>query len=50
MPDRKSKDTIENFDTYENIFVGYPNWWGDMPMILYSFFDEYDFPADDYSL
>ena len=36
------KDTIENFDTYENIFVGYPNWWGDMPMILYSFFDEYD--------
>lgn len=37
------KDMIENFDTYENIFVGYPNWWGDMPMILYSFFDEYDF-------
>ena len=37
------KDTIENFDTYENIFVGYPNWWGDMPMILYSFFDEYYF-------
>lgn len=39
----KIKDTIENFDNYENIFVGYPNWWGDMPMILYSFFDEYDF-------
>ena len=39
----KIKDTIESFDTYENIFVGYPNWWGDMPMILYSFFDEYDF-------
>lgn len=36
------KDTIENFDTYENIFVGYPNWWGDMPMILYTFFDTYD--------
>ena len=35
----KIKDMIENFDTYENIFVGYPNWWGDMPMILYSFFD-----------
>lgn len=39
----KIKDTIASFDTYENIFVGYPNWWGDMPMILYSFFDEYDF-------
>ena len=41
----KIKAKIENFDTYENIFVGYPNWWGDMPMILYSFFDEYDFPG-----
>lgn len=41
----KIKANIENFDTYENIFVGYPNWWGDMPMILYSFFDEYDFPG-----
>lgn len=39
----KTKDKITNFETYENIFIGYPNWWGDMPMILYSFFDEYDF-------
>ena len=37
------KDTIENFDTYENIFVGYPNWWGDMPMAVYTFMDSYDF-------
>ncbi|MFR1480471.1 MAG: flavodoxin family protein [Hydrogeniiclostridium mannosilyticum] len=22
--------------------VGFPNWWGDMPMILYTFFDTYD--------
>lgn len=34
---------IENFDDYDVIFVGYPNWWADMPMALYSFFDEYDF-------
>lgn len=34
---------IENLDDYSTIFVGYPNWWGDMPMPLYSFFDEYDF-------
>ena len=38
----KIKDMIENFDTYENIFVGYPNWWGDMPMILYSFLENAD--------
>ena len=30
-------------DNYDTLFIGYPNWWGDMPMILYSFFDEYDF-------
>ena len=39
------KDQIENFEQYDTIFVGYPNWWGDMPMILYSFFDSYDFTA-----
>lgn len=35
--------TIENLDQYDTIFIGYPNWWGDMPMILYTFFDEHDF-------
>ena len=35
--------TVENFDQYDVVYLGYPNWWGDMPMILYSFFDEYDF-------
>ena len=29
-------------DIYDVIFLGYPNWWGDMPMPLYSFLDEYD--------
>lgn len=34
---------IENLDDYGVIFVGYPNWWYDMPMVMYSFFEEYDF-------
>lgn len=34
---------IENLDSYDTIFVGYPNWWYDMPQAMYSFFDEYDF-------
>ncbi|MGN1232263.1 MAG: flavodoxin [Candidatus Cryptobacteroides sp.] len=34
---------IEDLEDYDIIFVGYPNWWYDMPMVLYSFFDEYDF-------
>lgn len=29
---------IENINEYDVIYVGYPNWWGDMPMILYTFF------------
>jgi len=34
---------IENLDQYETILLGYPNWWGDLPMPLYSFLEEYDF-------
>ena len=34
---------IENLDDYDVIFIGYPNWWYDMPMAMYSFFEEYDF-------
>ena len=37
------KDSIEDLEQYDTIFLGYPNWWGDMPMILYSFLEEYDF-------
>lgn len=36
------KGQIENIADYDTIFLGYPNWWGDMPMILYSFLEEYD--------
>ncbi len=34
--------SIENLGQYDVIYVGFPNWWGDMPMILYTFFDAYD--------
>lgn len=34
--------SIENIDQYDVVYVGFPNWWGDMPMILYTFFDTYD--------
>ena len=34
---------IENFADYDTVFVGYPIWWSDLPMIMYSFFEEYDF-------
>ncbi len=34
--------SIENIEQYDIIYVGFPIWWGDMPMILYTFFDTYD--------
>jgi len=34
---------IENLEDYDVIFIGYPNWWYDMPMAMYTFFEEYDF-------
>lgn len=36
------REKIKNIDEYDVIFLGYPNWWGDMPMILYTFLETYD--------
>lgn len=34
--------SIDHIENYDVIYVGYPIWWGDMPRILYTFFDTYD--------
>lgn len=36
-------ETVENMEDYDTVFIGYPNWWGDMPMIVYNFIESYDF-------
>ena len=36
------KDIDINLDEYDTIFIGYPIWWGSMPMAVYTFFDKYD--------
>ena len=33
---------VENWDSYDVIFVGYPDWWSDAPMLIYSFLEAYD--------
>lgn len=38
----KINGSIDNIEQYNTVYVGFPNWWGDMPMILYTFFDTYD--------
>lgn len=34
---------VEDFADYDIIFLGYPSWWGDMPMALRTFLESYDF-------
>ena len=34
---------LENIESYDVIFLGYPNWWGTMPMAVFTFLEEYDF-------
>lgn len=35
-------DTVDNMDNYDVIFLGYPNWWGTMPMAVFTFLEQYD--------
>lgn len=36
-------DSIDNIESYDTIYLGYPNWWGTMPMAVYTFLESYDF-------
>lgn len=29
-------------EDYDIVFIGYPNWWGDMPMPVYTFIEKHD--------
>ena len=29
-------------EEYDVIFLGYPNWWGDLPMCVYTFLEQHD--------
>ena len=45
-PDEDSRPVlqshVENMEEYDVIFLGYPNWWFNMPMAVYSFLEEYN--------
>ena len=34
---------VEDMAQYDTIILGYPNWWGTMPMACYTFLESYDF-------
>ena len=33
---------VNNMEQYDIVFLGYPIWWGDMPMAVYTFIESYD--------
>ncbi len=33
---------VENMAQYDTVYIGFPNWCQDMPMIMYSFLDKYN--------
>ena len=33
---------VENMEQYDTIILGYPNWWGTMPMCVFTFLEAYD--------
>lgn len=34
---------LNNMAQYDTVFVGYPCWWGTIPMAVFTFLEEYDF-------
>lgn len=36
-------EKVENMTSYKVVFIGYPNWWGTMPMAMFHFLEQYDF-------
>ena len=41
-PEFKNSDSL-NLNNYDTIFIGYPIWWGNVPMIINTFLEKYDF-------
>lgn len=35
--------TVDNMEQYDTVFIGYPIWRVDLPMIVYNFLESYDF-------
>lgn len=35
--------TLDSIQGYDIIFLGFPNWWGDVPMAVYTFLEQFDF-------
>ena len=39
----KLKSNLESIDDYDTIYLGFPNYWGTMPMAVFTFLESFDF-------
>ena len=37
------ENEVESWEQYDTVFIGFPIWWGEIPNIVYTFMDSYDF-------
>lgn len=37
------KEYPDSLEPYDTIYVGYPNYWGTMPMVVFTFLEHFDF-------
>jgi flavodoxin len=35
--------SVKDMSSYDVLYLGYPNWWGTMPMAVWTFLESYDF-------
>lgn len=33
---------LESIDKYDEIYIGFPNYWGTMPMAMFTFLEQFD--------
>ncbi len=38
----KLVSTLESIDGYDEIYIGFPNYWGTMPMAVFTFLEQFD--------
>ena len=36
-------EMVDDMDSYDVLYIGYPNWYGTMPMTVFAFLESYDF-------
>ena len=37
------KETLDGIDQYDTIYIGFPNWWGTLPMPMFTQLEQLDF-------